>query len=70
MINFTVFIEKEWDIYIAKNLELWIFSQWNTSDEALSNLKEATELYMEDEKKESLLDKIKNKQYFLTMLNI
>ena len=70
MLNFTVFIEKEWDIYIAKNLELWVFSQWKTSDEAIENLKEATLLYVEDEPKENLLSKFKNKQYSLTMLNI
>lgn len=70
MVNFTVFIEKEWDIFIAKNLEFWIFSQGNTSDEALLNLKEATSLYIEDESKETLLSKFKNKQYSLTMATI
>jgi predicted RNase H-like HicB family nuclease len=41
-----------------------------TSDEAIFNLKEATQLYMEDEPKENLLSRFKNKQYSLTMLNI
>ncbi|MDQ7009122.1 MAG: type II toxin-antitoxin system HicB family antitoxin [Candidatus Gracilibacteria bacterium] len=70
MINFTAFIEREGNIFIAKNLEFGIFSQGNTSDEAVLNLKEATTLYMEDESKETLLSKFKNKQYSLTMLTI
>ena len=71
MLNFTVFIEKEWGIFVAKNLELWIFSQWNTYEEAIENLKEASLLYLEDEpKKEGLLSKFKNKQYSLTAITV
>ncbi len=70
MFNFTVFIEKEDNIFISKNLELWIFSQGNTYEESLSNLKEATKLYLEDEEKETLLSNFKNKQYSLTAINI
>lgn len=70
MINFTVFIEKEWNIFVAKNLEFWVVSQWLSSDEAINNLKEATELYFEWEDKETLFSKLKNKQYSLTTMSI
>ena len=70
MLNFTVFVEKEDNIFIAKNLELGIFSQGKTYEEAIKNLKEATELFLEDESKESILQRFKNKQYFLTAINI
>lgn len=70
MYNFSIFIEKEWDLYIARNLELWVFSQWENYDNALSNLKEATELYLENEKEKTILNKIKWKNYSLTTLSI
>ena len=70
MISFTAFIEKEWDIFVAKNLEFWVVSQWLSSDEAINNLKEATELYFEWEDKETLFSKLKNKQYSLTTMSI
>ena len=70
MYNFSIFIEKEWDLYIARNLELWVFSQWENYDNALSNLKEATELYLGNEKEKTILNKIKWKNYSLTTLSI
>jgi len=48
MKTFTAIIEKEEDMYIAKCSETGTISQGNTIEEALSNLKEATELYLEE----------------------
>jgi predicted RNase H-like HicB family nuclease len=45
----TVSIWKEEDMYVAKGIELGVASQGKTKDEALANLKEAVELYFEDE---------------------
>ncbi len=42
---------REGDIYVAKAVEFEIASQGKTKTEALSNLKEALELYFEDEQK-------------------
>ncbi len=40
---------KERDIFVAKFLELELASQGKTKKEALLNLKEALDLYLEDE---------------------
>lgn len=45
---FTAIISKEDDVYIAKCVEVGTTSQGYTIDEALANLKEATELYLEE----------------------
>ena len=42
-------ISKEGDLYVALCLELNIVSQGPNIDEAIKNLKEAIELYLEDE---------------------
>ena len=47
--NFTVVIQKEDDWYVAKCLENSVASQGKTIDEAMSNLREAVELFFEDE---------------------
>lgn len=70
MYNFNVFIEKEDKYYIAHNLELWVVSQWETYEQALKNLKEATELYLEDEDKEIIINSFSNKNYSLTNMLI
>lgn len=44
----TVAIFKEDDMFIAKDLRTCVVDQGDTIDEALSNLKEALELYYED----------------------
>ncbi len=46
---------KEKKLFVAKFLELELASQGKTRDEALKNLKEALELYLEGEKGGSLL---------------
>ena len=48
MKNFPVLVWKDDDkYYVAKNPELDIVSQWITAEEAIKNLKEATELFLE-----------------------
>ncbi|MCD6523184.1 MAG: type II toxin-antitoxin system HicB family antitoxin [Candidatus Diapherotrites archaeon] len=44
----TAIITQEEDMYIAENPETGIVSQGKTIDEAISNLKEAVELYLEE----------------------
>ncbi|MCL2698831.1 MAG: type II toxin-antitoxin system HicB family antitoxin [Defluviitaleaceae bacterium] len=46
--NATVAIHQEDKWYVAKCLENSVASQGKTMEDALSNLKEALELYMED----------------------
>jgi len=48
MSNFTAIIQKEEDLYIASCPEIGTASQGRTIEEALANLKEATELYLEE----------------------
>lgn len=44
----SAIIHKEIDIYVAECPEIGTVSQGSTIEEALSNLKEATELYLEE----------------------
>ena len=46
--TFTAVIHKEDDLYIADCPEVGTVSQGHTVEEALANLKEATELYLEE----------------------
>ena len=48
MITFTAVICKEDGVYIAKCPEVGTVSQGKTVSEAKANLKEATELYLEE----------------------
>ncbi len=48
MKTFTAIIQKEEDMYIAKCPEVGTVSQGRTVEEAIANLKEATELYLEE----------------------
>ncbi len=45
---FTAIIQKDEDMYVAKCAEVGTVSQGYTIEEALNNLKEATELYLEE----------------------
>jgi len=45
---FTAIIHKEEEIFVAECPEIGTVSQGFTIEEALSNLKEATELYLEE----------------------
>ena len=46
--TFTAIIHKEKDIYVAECPEVGTVSQGYSVEEAVSNLKEATELYLEE----------------------
>jgi predicted RNase H-like HicB family nuclease len=46
--TFTAVIHKEDDFYVAECPEVGTASQGHTLEEAIANLKEATELYLED----------------------
>lgn len=48
MKTFTAVLHKEEDMYIAQCPEIGTISQGPTIDEAITNLKEATELYLEE----------------------
>ncbi len=46
--TFTAIIHKEDDLYVAECPEVGTVSQGETIEEAVLNLKEATELYLEE----------------------
>ncbi len=46
--TFTAVVYQEEDVYVAECLEVGTASQGETIEEALVNLKEATELYLEE----------------------
>lgn len=46
--TFTAVLHKEDDLYVAACPEIGTVSQGKTIDQALANLKEATELYLEE----------------------
>ena len=48
MQTFTAVLHREEDMYVAECPEVGTASQGKTIDEAVSNLKEATELYLEE----------------------
>lgn len=48
MQSFTAVLHKEEDMYVAECAEVGTVSQGKNIDEAVSNLKEATELYLEE----------------------
>lgn len=47
----TVVLSKEKSWYVARSVELGVVSQGRTIDEAQKNLREAVELYLEDQPK-------------------
>lgn len=46
--TFTAVLRKEDDVYVAECPEVGTVSQGTTIEEAVANLKEATELYLEE----------------------
>ena len=46
--TFTGVLRREGELYVAECPEVGTVSQGGTIDEALANLKEATELYLEE----------------------
>ncbi len=57
--TFTAVLHREEDMYVAECHEIGTLSQGNSVEEALENLKEATEVYLEEfpfqESRKSLL---------------
>ena len=48
MKSFTAIIQKEEEVYVATCPEIGTASQGDNIEEAIANLKEATELYLEE----------------------
>jgi predicted RNase H-like HicB family nuclease len=48
-VTFTATVTKDGEWYVSRCLEVEVASQGETLDEALANLREALELYFEDE---------------------
>lgn len=63
-VKYNVIIQKEEKWYVAKCLDNNLASQGQTIEEALSNLKEAIELYNENE------EVVKPKEIFITTLEV
>lgn len=63
-IKYNVIIQKEEEWYVAKCIDNNVASQGKTIEEAMKNLKEALELYMQDE------EPIKPKEIFVTTLEV
>ncbi len=64
-IKVTVLVQKEDNWYVAKCIDNNVASQGKTIEESLSNLKEALELYYENEKPEAM-----NVQTFITTMEV
>ena len=54
--NVTAIIWQEYDVYVSKCPELEVPSSGDTPEEALLNLKEAVELYLENAKALGILN--------------
>jgi len=63
-INFNVIIQKEENWYVAKCIDNSVTSQGKTIEEALLNLKEALELFIQNE------EPVKTKEIFVTTLEV
>lgn len=63
-VKYNVVIQKEEEWYVAKCLDNSVASQGKTIEEALSNLKEAIELYNESE------EVVTPKEMFITTLEV
>jgi predicted RNase H-like HicB family nuclease len=64
-IKSTIVIQKEENWYVATSIETNVASQGKTIDEALDNLKEALELYFEDNTPDEI-----NNPVFITTLEV
>lgn len=63
-IKYNVIIQKEENWYVAKCIDNNVASQGRTIEESIKNLKEALELYMQDE------EPVKPKEIFVTTLEV
>jgi len=66
--KFTIVITQEDNWFVARCLELGVASQGKTVEEAQENVKEAVELYLEDEPKSKKL--LSKKAPLITTLEI
>ena len=64
IVKYNVMVQKEEKWYVAKCLDNSVASQGKTIEEALENLKEALELYLQSEKAE------KPKEMLITTLEV
>lgn len=64
-IKCTVIIQKEDDWYVASDVVTGVASQGKTLDESIANLKEALELYYEDNE-----PSIENNPVFVTTMEV
>lgn len=64
-IKSTIIIQKEDNWYVATSVETGVASQGKTIDDAINNLKEALELYYEDNTPE-----MDNAPVFITTLEV
>ena len=64
-IKSTVLIEKEENWFVATSVETGVASQGNSINEAMDNLREALELYFEDNAPIEI-----NRQIFVTTMEI
>ncbi|MFW5991365.1 MAG: type II toxin-antitoxin system HicB family antitoxin [Candidatus Nanoarchaeia archaeon] len=65
MATYTAIIQKEEDMYVATCPEIGTASQGDTIEEAITNLKEATELYLEE-----FPEKGESKHSFITTFDV
>ena len=61
----TIFIQKEENWYVATDIVSGVTSQGKTIDESIDNLKEALELYYEDNKPSEITNPV-----FVTTLEV
>ena len=66
--KFTTIIQEEDDLFVATCIENNIASQGKSINEAISNLREAIELYYEDEPIENIT--FPNEQFYITTLEV
>lgn len=62
--KFIVIVHKEDDMYVAECPEIGTISQGTTFEESIDNLKEATELYLEEFPIEN------EKDYFIASIDV
>lgn len=70
MHRFTAVITHEGAFFVAKLLEMELASQGNTVDDALANLREAVELYFEDEAAAPVRESVIVRQFEVCVVGI
>jgi predicted RNase H-like HicB family nuclease len=62
MYKFSIVLEKEDNMYVSHNVQLGVASQGKTVEEAIANIKEASELYVKHCDKSILKPFLKNRE--------